>query len=203
MRRGLVPGVICLLFGAGHAQAQSPPALEAPRPKPGASEAPWIAGGQLGLATGLASHVGSRFAGFAERSTFGTPSVRLVGWLGLNAIELGATTVHHSVLAARAELCSPALGRSWLEWRACGAGDGGVVLASSSRPNAPRDSVPWVALAAHTRLRVWVSSRVGLETEVGGLFPLTRYSVLGAERVTYLRDTAGFTLALGAAARFE
>ncbi len=168
----------------------------------GSPPEPWIVGGQLGLGTGLAPRAGGRLAIFAERSRRREPAVRLAAVLQPNPGEVGDVTLRHTIWAARVELCSPALGTPRLEWRGCGALDAGVVVTRAERENTLRDTAPWGAFGAHARLRQWIAPKLGIEGEVGGLFPLSRYSLVDRGIVEF-RDTAGLSLAVGLALRLD
>jgi hypothetical protein len=163
---------------------------------------PWIAGAQLGFDTGVAPRVGGRWLLFAERSRRHEPATRLAAVLQPSSGDVDAFLLRRHIYAVRVELCSPALGTASTEWRGCGALDAGFVTTTADRPGAERETSPWGAVAAHTRLRQWLQPRLALEVEVGGLFPLSTYSVVsgGVER---FRDRAGLSAGFGLAMRFD
>ncbi|GEM_PF-5310864 len=195
------PAAAAVGAGASAEPAEPSPILglgldEGPPPEP------WIAGGQLGAGTGLAPRLGGRLVIFAERSRLREPAARLAAVLQPNAGDVGDVTLRHTIWAVRVELCSPALGTPRLEWRGCGALDAGLAVTRAERENILRDTVPWGAFGAHARLRRWLAPKLGLEGEVGGLFPLSRYSIVDRGVVEF-RDTAGLSVALGFDLRFD
>ncbi|MBN2194253.1 MAG: hypothetical protein JW751_15660 [Polyangiaceae bacterium] len=165
---------------------------------------PWFIGAQVGFGTGLAPHWGGRAAVFVERSKRREPAMRLGLVLQPNRGEAAGIDFRHTVYAFRVELCSPPVGTPTLEWRGCGAADGGVVVtgATADDSSSAHDSSSWGALGLHARLRQWLGARIGVEGEVGGLFPLSQYTVVvgGVER---FRDRAGLSLALGVVSQFD
>ncbi|HOU90788.1 MAG TPA: hypothetical protein PLU22_07055 [Polyangiaceae bacterium] len=220
------PLLLASLLIAGRAAAQAVPASPPPPPEAvpvgagasaepagpspllglgldeGPPPEPWIAGGQLGVGTGLAPRFGGRLVIFAERSRLHEPAARLAAALQPNSGDVGDVALRHTIWAVRVELCSPALGTPRLEWRGCGALDAGLVATRAERENTLRDTAPWGAFGAHARLRRWLAPKLGIEGEVGGLFPLSRYSLVD-QGVVEFRDTAGLSVAIGLDLRLD
>lgn len=200
----LVMGPLTGRAAASGIEPSAPPLpIGAVAPPAPAAPDPWVAGVQLGFGTGLAPTAGGRAALFAERWRRREPSLRLGLLLLPNPVEIDGAMVRRNVFAGRLELCSPALGSARLEWRGCGAADVGTVVTSWGEDRREtRSALSWGAVALHARLRQWLGRSWGVEGEVGGLFPLSRYALVN-QGVEAQRDSAGLSLALGLAHRFD
>jgi hypothetical protein len=183
--------------------SKSAPPLGAPEPvdAPRPSRLPWGLGVQGGLITGVAPRALIRLAGFAEVTPLPRASLVLraaaTGALGSSETAIGG--VDHWIVAGRLEACPVRIGGRPLGLWPCGAVDLGATGASGTRSA----TALWSALAAHWRLRWWVSRSFAAETELGALFPLTRCNFASRSAILYRTAPVGLSAALGVGVRFQ
>jgi hypothetical protein len=141
----------------------------------------WRAGAGVVLASGLAPNLSLGAAGFVEREAREPAS--LVSAVRISAF--GVQAPDHAVQAAlasfrffflRPELCSVQLGLGALTAVPCIAVDLGLVSASGSSIETPRDDERfWAAGVVEGRLRYAVSRAWFAQVDLGLVFPLTRH----------------------------
>jgi hypothetical protein len=122
-----------------------------------------------------------------------------IGMLRSTVTDFG--TVWHWILAARTEVCPLMVGSASLQLWPCAVLDLGATGVSGREVTAKQDAGLWAALAAHGRVRWWVTAPVALEAQLGALLPLTQYEIHGRYEPLYRTATMGVSGALGVSMR--
>ncbi len=159
----------------------------------------WRIGVQGGALGGVSPGLLARGTAFVELGGAFEP---LLPDLTLRAAAAGAVgswdtrsgVVRQSLWAGRLDVCPVDFGGPLLFLRPCAAGEVGQMRASSTY----RDSSLWRALGVHVR-GLWIlGGAVGVEAEVGAMFPLNRYEVAAGSTVLYRSAPAGLSAMVGA-----
>jgi hypothetical protein len=162
----------------------------------------WRLGVQGGVLAGVSQDLMLRGAAFVQLERVvaalpdGTLRVTALGALGSSDTRIGV--VHESLWGARLDACPFGVGGRGLSVAPCGAGEFGQLRASRRYQASAR----WAALGVLLRGQWILGGGVAAETEVAGVFPLSRYAVSAGTTVLYRAEPVGFSAVVGASVAF-